>query len=407
MSLASASLSAFLLAVPLLGASLRTEDAQLEPPNAPGFAYRITGQVVAADGQWVAVSSYSPGDLTSMQGVVLLYRLTTGGVVHWQTIRIPSTLLGQGRCLALDGDTLVVGTPVWGLPRRSLGRVHTFEWDGLRWQPGQILEADGLASSESPFFGHAVDISGDVLVVSARGADHPFRNAGELRIYERIQGSWELVKRFRGRPATRDGGGGLGTAVAVHGDTVVTNARGHYDHVLVYERRNGEWSATQSVQAPTRPSSFGISLDLFDDTLVVGDTQGALGNPRLGYAHVYERASTGEWIGVQRLQASDGYANADYGDEFGTSVSIHGDSILVGAVNGRAYGNHFGAGYLFKRRAGGWDPTEDEKLIPSDQPPGWGQFARSVSLAADTFVIGDDSAFSGGIRTGKAFLYRR
>ena len=394
-----------LLSVP--GLSQRTEDAQLAPPNTPGMAFTNTGQVVAADGEWVAISSYAHGGIDGRAGIVFLYRQSTAGFVLYQTIRVPGPALGQARCLALEENTLVIGSPHWGHPRLRIGRVFTYEWNGVTWQTGQVIEADGLAASEAPFFGYAVGLSGNVLAVTARGADEPYENAGELRIYERIQGDWQLVKRFRGR--RRSGhSAGFGSSVAVEGDLIVAASATTVDRVFAYERIAGEWRPTEVLEAPVNPGSFGISLDLSGDTLVVGEPASTTGgNPRRGSVYVYSRSSDGSWALQQTLRASDGYANADYGDEFGSSVSILQDLILVGARNGVTTGVERGSAYVFQRTTSGWLPIENESLIASDPPPGWGFFGNSVCIGESALVVGDSAAMVGGLRTGKAYIFRR
>ena len=58
-----------------------------------------------------------------------------------------------------------------------------------------------------------------------------------------------------------------------------------------------------------------------------------------------QRGSLDNWIEMQKLLASDGEAN----DEFGLSVSISGDTALIGAFKDSDNGQYSGSAYVFIR----------------------------------------------------------
>jgi len=84
---------------------------------------------------------------------------------------------------------------------------------------------------------------------------------------------------------------------------------------------------------------------------------------------------------VAKLLASDGAA----GDRFGQSVSLDGDTVVIGANGVDDNGNGSGAVYVFVRNATVW--TEQAKLLASDGA-GNDEFGSFVSLDGDTVVIG-------------------
>ena len=82
-------------------------------------------------------------------------------------------------------------------------------------------------------------------------------------------------------------------------------------------------------------SKGGDSVSIDGDTLVVGATWYSSNR---GAAYVYRRSLSGDitssWPLVASLYAGDGAAS----DEFGSSVSIDGDTMVVGAYGGRRQG---------------------------------------------------------------------
>jgi hypothetical protein len=123
--------------------------------------------------------------------------------------------------------------------------------------------------------------------------------------------------------------------------------------------------------------NFGISVALDGDTAIIG-ANNAESSPywNCGAAYVFTRTA-GVWTVQARLLASDGYD----GDYFGESVTLDGDTAIIGAwhdIDERFYGS----AYVFNRTGGVW--TEQVKLQASDCII----FGSAVALDGDTAVIG-------------------
>ena len=113
--------------------------------------------------------------------------------------------------------------------------------------------------------------------------------------------------------------------------------------------------------------------------------------------------SAGAWIQQQKLTANDGAA----GDTFGWSVAISGDTIVVGALFANVGNNdRQGTAYVFVRSGGVW--TQQAKLAPqltNGTPDGLSDemFGRSVSIDGDTVVVGAPQAINPNAPTGTVF----
>ena len=123
------------------------------------------------------------------------------------------------------------------------------------------------------------------------------------------------------------------------------------------------------------------------DTVVVGSRRDGDNGYNSGSAYVFEKP-VGGWSGTvaqtAKLLPSDGLADG----EFGFSVSIDGDTIVVGMSHDDDNGGDSGSAYVFQKPVGGWvDMTQTAKLLPSD---GAAQdvFGNSVSISVDTVVVG-------------------
>ena len=138
----------------------------------------------------------------------------------------------------------------------------------------------------------------------------------------------------------------------------------------------------QKLVASERAESdeFGYSVAVDGDTLVVGayrvdDEQGA--------AYVFSRLSDGAWSQLAKLTASERSVD----DQFGQSVSIDGDVIVVGAVGDDHVAAEAGAAYVFKQPTAGWsDINESKKLTATDGGANdW--FGWAVDIDNDTVVV--------------------
>jgi hypothetical protein len=125
---------------------------------------------------------------------------------------------------------------------------------------------------------------------------------------------------------------------------------------------------------------FGFSVGVSSDTIVVGASLATVdGNPQRGAAYVFV-GSGGDWTQVAKLTASDGGA----GDLFGYQVAVSGNTVAVGSPRNDAFN---GAVYIFVKPPGGWvDMTETAKLTCAQRPG----FSLGGSLAMDgnTLVTG-------------------
>ena len=135
---------------------------------------------------------------------------------------------------------------------------------------------------------------------------------------------------------------------------------------------------------------FGLSVSIDGDTVVIGAYEDDDNGSTSGSAYVFTRVTAGDlasgWTQVAKLTADDGAAN----DYFGYSVSIDGDTMVIGAHGDDDRGSNSGSAYVFTRvTAGdltsGW--TQVAKLTADDGAAD-DRFGYSVSIDGDTVVIG-------------------
>ncbi|HVQ00042.1 MAG TPA: FG-GAP repeat protein, partial [Candidatus Thermoplasmatota archaeon] len=136
---------------------------------------------------------------------------------------------------------------------------------------------------------------------------------------------------------------------------------------------------------------FGDSVSLAGDTALIGVYRDDDNGNFSGSAYVFTSNGT-TWTQQAKLLASDG-ETMDY---FGYSVSVDGNTALIGAYND----NSKGSAYVFTRNGTTW--TQQQKLQASDGTI-YDWFGYSVSLAGDTALIGASGNDDDGNDSGSAY----
>jgi uncharacterized protein (DUF2345 family) len=303
-----------------------------------------------------------------------------------------------GFSVAISGDTVVVGAP----GKNSFqGAAYVFVkpsggWTTTSTFTAKLTASDGTVSDE---FGWSVAVSGDtVLVGAALAAGANNADQGAAYVFVKPSGGWsgnltETTKLTASDGATFDN---FGFSVAVSGDTVVVGAPGKNSlqgAAYVFVKPSGSWSnMTETAKLTASDGAafdeFGLSVAVSGDTVVVDAPFADGANTDQGAAYVFVKPSGG-WSGNltenAKLTASDGALF----DEFGLSVAVSGDTVVVGAPFADGANTDQGAAYVFVKPSGGWTTTSTftAKLTASDGAPG-DVFGFSVAVSGDTVVVG-------------------
>jgi hypothetical protein len=282
-----------------------------------------------------------------------------------------------GFAVAASEDTVVVGAPteasgstgVDGDPdddsASGAGAAYVFVRDGVSWSQQAYLKASNTDKSDS--FGRAVAMDGDTIVVGApiesSGAmgvdgdqdDDSVIASGAAYVFVRAGATWTQQAYLKA--SDPELGDQFGSAVSIDGDTLVVGARGE------------DSSATG-----------------------VGADQSGFDAVESGGAYVYVRDGT-TWS----LQASLKASNTGAGDRFGKSVSVSGDTLVVGASHesGGAVGVdgdqgnddalESGAAYVFARQGTTWS---QQAYLKASNTETIDRFGESVAISGDTIAVG-------------------
>jgi hypothetical protein len=310
---------------------------------------------------------------------------------------------GMGRAVAVDGDTMIVGAPLANFSIRSnteLARIYRA--DGLG---GWTLEAELTADDAAPedFFGNSVAISGNTAVVGANGDGDAGDESGSAYVFVRSGGAWTQQAKLTASDAARSDF--FGASVSVSGNTIAVGALRKYGvegsggSAYIFTRSGEIWSEQAKLTADDAEAvdAFGFSVSISGNTVVVGSRRNADAGPASGAAYVFTRSGE-NWSQEAKLTAND----AERNDLFGNSVSISGNKVIIGAFGDDDAGDTSGSAYVFARSRGSW--SQQVKLTASDATADdW--FGFAVSISGNTAVVGAYADDDAGSKSGSAYIF--
>ena len=293
-----------------------------------------------------------------------------------------------GASVSVSGDTAVVGAS----STDGAGAAYVFVRTGTRW------------TQQAVFSGSGGEPLGCVRRIRIGVRRHDLRGreggedgvsgpeAGAVHVFVRAGASWTEQARLLASDSAAFAG--FGGSVSVSGDTAVVGAP-RAGSAYAFVRSGATWTEQQKLVTQDAGAAYytGASVSVFGDTAVVGGPTSGASLGAAGTVYVFARSGT-SWAEQPKVTASDG---APY-DEFGASVSVFGDTLVVGAPRADA---NAGAAYVFARHGATW--TEQEKLSASaPDVTASDHFGQSVSVSGDTVVVGapdDDGplAYSRGL----------
>ena len=128
-----------------------------------------------------------------------------------------------------------------------------------------------------------------------------------------------------------------------------------------------------------------------------------------GSAYVFYRDQGGSnnWGQIAKLYPAHRPTDKVYG--FGSSVSILGDSLVVGSPSSAVKGFNMGMAYIFERNSGGIDNWGQSKIMfPVDSRYVAGdRFGLSVSADGDAVAVGAYLDDEDGASSGAVYVFER
>ena len=364
------------------------------------------GRSIAIDGDCVVVGAAEGSDEVAVgPGAAYVFRRIGGTYVQEAKLVAPDPELGAefGRAVAVKGNIIVVGAR---FASDQAGAAYIFKKKRGLWSFEQKVTASDGSPEDN--FGRAVALDNDLLVVTARKEDVTVENDGSAYVFRGRGGIWVEEAKLTASDSTDQAR--FGQSVAVRGNLIVVGARDANTPVAdgsgavyLFSRIDGEWTEYAKISASdgAKGDQYAFNVAVAGNLIAVGARRADLGDKKKDAGAVYLYELWGEeWLEIGKLTASD----AMPGDELGHSVAMSGDFIAAGARRADIDGKKDqGAVYIFRRLGNQW--AEEAKITASDGESG-DEFGHSLSTHGNMIAVGANVADLQEKDQGAAYVYR-
>jgi len=349
------------------------------------------GNSVSISGNNVLVGA--PGDDTNGGGVgqAHLFDATTGNLLRTFDDPTVTTSDGFGSSVSISGNLVLVGAHFDDTNGLNVGQAHLFDAT-----TGALLRTfDDPTVTTNDNFGRSVSIDGNNVLVGANGDDTNGVNVGQAYLFDATTGL--LLHTFDDPTVTSIDQ--FGISVSISGNNVLVGANGDdtngffVGQAHLFDATTGALLRTFDDPTVTLRDAFGASVSISGNNVLVGAPTDDTNGENVGQAHLFD-ATTGAL-----LRTFDD-PTVTFSDQFGNSVSIDGNSVLVGAPGDNTKGTTVGQAHLFDATTGNLLRTFDDPTVL-----GIDRFGFSVSISGNNVLVGANGDGTNGLDVGQAHLF--
>ena len=295
------------------------------------------GSSVAIDGNNVLIGAFRDDTNGLNTGQAHLFDATTGALLR--TFNDPAPAAGAffGSSVTIDANKVLIGA-------RSAaggGAAHLFDATS-----GALLRTFSNPSTSPTVdnqFGRATAIDGNNLLIGANGG------AGAAYLYDMTTGA--LLQTF-----SQTLFGNFGGSLSLSGNNVLIGASGDDTNGLdvgrafLFDATSGALLQTFDDPTPTGSDRFGNSVAIFGNNVLIGAYGDDGSGTDVGQAYLFD-LTTGLLLDTFIDPTVTG------ADSFGISVAMFGDTVVIGANGDDVNGTNVGQAYLYARETGSGTPA--------------------------------------------------
>jgi hypothetical protein len=234
------------------------------------------GHAVAISGDKAIIGAFTDDDRGSQSGSA--YVFSYNGTIWNQQQKLTASDAAAfdyfGMAVAIFGDTAVIGAYGDDDNGAGSGSAYIFSYSGTSWIQQQKLIANDAATGDH--FGYAVAVSGGTIVIGAYGDAVAGNQSGSAYVFDHVSTTWNQQQKLTANDATADGY--FGYAVAVSDDTILIGARFAADSGIqsgsayLFILSDNTWSQYQKLIASDAETddNFGRAVTISEDTILIG-----------------------------------------------------------------------------------------------------------------------------------------
>ena len=355
------------------------------------------GYALAVDGNFAVVGApQKNGDYFGTGAAYVLQKINGRWTQQAQLYAPVGDYYGFGSTVAISGHTIVVGAPGPSWTSNPGGEAFVFTGDGADWSLTQQLVSNDAHANDG--FGETVAIDSDTILVAAKLGN--YTGAGNVYVFEKTGSQWNQTANLA--DVSNFQFNNLNNNIAINGDTIVIGntplagpQRPTYNNVTVYQRANGTWSVAATLSSPAVNSSFGDTVSLDGDTLIVSGIEyiNVFNSQFVGADYIYRRIND-QWTYQQTIKF----------DKFGTTtVQVSGDYFVLSGYLPYSGPNGTYVAYLYQRSEDGvWLQNavlDHPGIVATDA------FGSAMAIDGTSILVGAFKRDGHTVDAGDVFAY--
>jgi len=361
---------------------------------------------VSLSGAYLLVGTETRKNSNVTNSSTFIYKKDKGGINNWGLIKkleIQDGIMGgdAGHIVSIDKEVAVVRAATKS--DNFMGFVHIFYKDeGGTDNWGHVKNLELKDAQGTYYKGSRVSISGNTIIIGAHGEVKKYGRTvknGLAFIFVKDEGglnNWGQVAMLRhnGRPLPD-----FGRVVSIEGDHAIVCS---ISHAFIFNKDEGglnNWGQVAKLSGPSSLARFerqSIPIGIDGDLAIIGGDNN-------GGAFVYHKdtGGTNNWGLLTKISPPDSLHSA----QFGQSVAISGNHVLIGDLMDETGGYQHGSAFIFEQD--NMDISNWERNHKLERENGFSRraFGKSVSISHDFAAIGASGAMDGGWQSGSVFIY--
>lgn len=365
---------------------IKAKQTFLNPNRGIKVAYPAFGTAVGLDGNNVVI-----GDRTGLgDGAAFLFDATTGELR--QRYYYPGLSAGDmfGTAVAIDGNQVLIGGR---RDRQFNGGGAAFLFDT---NTGNLIRTFSLPDTTVLGFSVALDANQALLGDSQNRTVYELGGAAFL--FDTNTGN-KSQSFFSPNPAPPqfNVGDSFGQSVAISDNKVLIGAGGDQTFgywtgaAYLFEGTNGNLLQKFFSPSPKSESAFGAQVAIDGNNVLISDFWKDTFIPNSGAVYLFDATSG-------NLLHTFFAPNPQFRQNFGSSIAIEGNKVLISAWGDDTYATDSGAAFLFDAKSG---ILIDSFYNPN--PSNEDNFGLSVDISGNDLLIGAPGAGEGD--SGATFLF--
>jgi hypothetical protein len=256
------------------------------------------------------------------------------------------------------------------------------------------------------FFGYSLSTSDNWIITGAHHDSDFGASSGAAYILNKNEtNNWEFYQKLL--PFDASEADEFGKCVDIYQDFAISCSYLDDDNginsgsVYIYKFSGEKWEYFDKIQAsdPESYSQFGLSLDIYKNQIIVGAPFKNECGENCGTAYIFEKKND-KWIEVAKLIPSD----LEEKDEFGIIVKIKENTAIVSSTKDDDNGINSGSVYVFTKENNKW--CFSQKITPFDGDTR-DAFGVDLDFNDSILVIGSYFDDDNGINSGSIYIFKK